>query len=787
MAVKRYGPTLDAGVVIVEKEAEKSIEASLLGSTAYVGILDRGPVAELITTVGKKDMLAKTGGLIPDSLLPDANQDFWDHSEGAGVLFLYRVTDGTEVVSTLTLWDRSWPRNQVIRVDADNGGKWAGNRDTVVADLDAVPGDSTTETTVKLPDAYVVAEDKWKNGYIAFTETGLQYQITGNTEGDGVTGSVVTVTSDSEMLSDFGAGSDTEITLLNVSQDVWGQDKHLAVEVLDGQINPSTEFGLKVYINDELVKTYPDLSMDSNSTRYFLNMINDDPTNNYIAVTNLWVGAVTASNRPANFYAEIADTEIAAKQIDLATVLLESVFTGSGGPHTFGAFTYGASVIRDTYELEYTAAWALVSTDKQAEHTFPVPVSATPYAADNPYSFGFTVTESAPSSGDKFTINLLPLVEDEAIGGRLFFPDESFAPKQGWVITDNAEDTADITTGDLTNGGAISGTINVRLQYRQQLQDGYDGIAGIDENDYLDAFDVATSEFNKVVSAKGWGLIKFACPGVTEVLTSSITSLAAAQLVEKGGVAYAEAKNHQYRLEVQQTGSTDEIVVRDYVQTVMGKNDYEKVCFHGYVKVSDPVLTDRLKTVPTTGMIHGREAKIARAYNGYHKVAAGIDVKFPRIRELLTKDTVLNGEILNPAGLQRIEIKGGNFVLWGARIPSVDPAFKFTQHRELLTYYEQVLIGSFDWVVFAINDPIEQPGLIAALQSFFYPEWVKRAVRGDKFEDAVQIKIDEENNTDLTRAAGDLNADITLRLADTVERFVITIGKAGVFEATAPA
>ena len=58
-------------------------------------------------------------------------------------------------------------------------------------------------------------------------------------------------------------------------------------------------------------------------------------------------------------------------------------------------------------------------------------------------------------------------------------------------------------------------------------------------------------------------------------------------------------------------------------------------------------------------------------------------------------------------------------------------------------------------------------------------------MRGDRFEDAVQIKVDDENNTNLTRDAGELHAEITLRLADTVERFVISIGKAGIFESVA--
>jgi len=795
MATKRFGPTQDAGTSITEREGEKAITPGRLGSAAYAGILDRGPIRQLITTTGKKDLLAKTGGLIPDSLLPDCCQDYWDHSEGAGILFLYRVTDGNEVSATLVLWDRSWPRNQVIRVDAHNGGSWAGKRDTVVADLDAVPTDITGETTVKLPDAYVVPADKWKGGYIKFTETGLSYQIISNTAGDGITGAVVTVTADSQMLTDYASGTDKEITLLNSSVDEWGQDKFVSVEVLDGQLNPSTEFGLKVYVNDGFVKEWADLSMDPNSSRYFVNLINDDPTNWYITVTDLWTGAIDADKRPANFYAEVAAGDIATKQIDLLDYLFEWEQTaGTGGPHTMSAFTAGASMIRDTYKISYTAAWALTSDYKQANHVFPAVVSATPFAADNPYSFGATLTETGPVSGDEVTVWVLPLVTDELINGKVFFPDEAWAPTRGWIITDNDEETVDITTGDMTNGGTISGTVNVRLQYRQQLQDGYDGIAEISDTDFVDAFDVNTSPFNDTAE-KGYGLIKFACPGITQLLPSSLTSISDAQVVERAGVNYAQAKNHQYRYEVPVT-AIDEVVARDYIQNVVGKSDHVKVCMHGYCKVSDPILTDRMKTIPTVGMIHGREAKHATAVKGYHEVAAGVDVDFPRIRQLFTISGTgnnivhkkLDGETLNPAGLQRIEIKGGKFVLWGARIPSVDPSWKFSQHREQMSYYEHTLFESFDWIIFALNDPIEQPGVIAALQSLFLPEWrPKRALRGDTFEDACILKLDEENNTDATRATGDMNADVSLKMADTIERFNITIGKQGVFESTSPA
>jgi phage tail sheath protein FI len=99
-----------------------------------------------------------------------------------------------------------------------------------------------------------------------------------------------------------------------------------------------------------------------------------------------------------------------------------------------------------------------------------------------------------------------------------------------------------------------------------------------------------------------------------------------------------------------------------------------------------------------------------------------------------------------------------------------------------MCYYENVLRESFDWIVFAINDPIEEKRVLTSLKAFFLPEWTKRALRGKSFEDAASMKVDAENNTDLTRSSGDMYGDIRLRLADTVERFIIRIGKQGVFE-----
>jgi len=782
MPQKRFGPTLDAGTVVIEKEAEKTIQAHVLGSTAYTGILERGKVGDLIITSGKKDLLAKTGGLIPDSLLPDCCQHFWDHSKGAGILFLYRVDDGSGVVASATLWDRKTPRNKVIRVDANNVGRWAGATDTVVADLTAVPTD-ITETTVTMPVGLLMPKNKWKGGKLTLTGSTKTYDIVSNTEGTAIAAAVITLASDSKARTEFGSATDTECILVLTYTDAWGRDKHLSFEVMDGQLKPSTEWGLRVFVNDELVREYPDLSSDPNASNYFVPVINKDSGNQYVVVTDLWSGAVTADMRPANWFGAVVSTAITATQAILGTVCVR-VDNSLASDNVLSAFTFGSKVIPDTYELEVMGTapctWRLKSLSKQTKHTFTAPVDATPYVADNAYSIGFTATGTTPVIGEKFTIYVLPLVEDEAINGRVFFPGVSAAPKAGWVISDNTEVQLNIASGDLTCGASLPGTVSVRLQYRQRLWGGYDGIHNLDTADFTAAYDPNTSPFNKT-EGQAYGLIKHATPGIFQ-LGGSVDPT----LVQKAGVAYCDAKNHQYRFEFQAT-VTDEFVAKEYVNNTLGRSDYEKCIFPSYAKVADPVKPGLLKLVPITGMAHGLEAKTAKDYDGYHKVAAGIYTSLSLVKEIPTGDTRLNGEVLNPSGIPRVERKSGNFVLWGARLPSLDPAWKFCQQRELMSYYEHVLAESFDWIIFAINDPVEQPNAVAAVQSLFLPEWKKRAIRGDTFEDACRIKMDDENNTNLTRAAGDMNMEISLRLADTVERFIITVGKMGIFESSTAA
>ena len=395
------------------------------------------------------------------------------------------------------------------------------------------------------------------------------------------------------------------------------------------------------------------------------------------------------------------------------------------------------------------------------------PKTGEAFTAPNDFGIGFTIQQGSVDFivGDKFTVAISPWEPNSMVGGYLY-PDAKGNRRQSYKIIANTYDTITVKSGsDMTSWSRIGKTY--RVEFLAELAGGYNGLADIQDNDYINALDPATSEINNLFGLKK-GLVKVACPGINS------------SAIQKAGAAYAEARNYQFRYEVP-ANITTETGAESYINDTIGRNDFAVVSFPSYMYVSHPTASG-LKLVPNTGAIHGREALVAKNYDGYHKAAAGIDVTIPQCIKLPTGDKSLDEELLNKHGIGLVKFKNGICIIWGDRTLSVDPAWKWKHQREQMSHYENDLRESFDWIIFAINDELEQKKADSALRSYFRPEWKKRALRGADFGDSARIKVDNEINTDLTRANGDMYAEVALRLADTVERFIITMSKMGIFE-----
>lgn len=768
--VRRFGPTRGAGTVIEEQEGDKSISPGALGWAGYAGLMEKGPVGELMLISSKTELLARTGGVISDSLLPDAAQDFFSIARGAGGIALVRVTDGNELQAESTLYARYADLlTPMGKLKAHNGGRWGGKKYVLRSELDA-PAD-LTETTLQLPAAIATmfTTDQFKGGYIEMPAVAnVRYPIVGNTSAG-----LVSVASDQKMLTDKGASVNDVFYIV-----LENEGKAVSFRIGDGEDSPDSEFSVEVFVDGASVKKWGNLHTDPDNARYWVNVINNDTGNYYVEAEDLWTGAHTAAVRPANDYGLIDTVTATVLTRELSDFTINSPV--AGGNPTFAIGTTTDAMLRQTITITMSSptAGAAVSDLFGALGTVTLgtefdPPGAMGGADENKFVPPFTITAGATplAASDTLVINYKPFIADSLIGGQLY-PDKVNSKLESYRIIDNTHSTITVAAGsDLTTSGAPADEFMVSAAI--EMGGGRDGNADVVDSDYeQQAWDVDNSPFNDV-DGLNLGLIKFATPGVTSTA------------VQKAGVAYAEAQNHQYRYEVPSNVVT-ETAVLTLVNDTLGRSDYAVMTFPTYAYVPDPdpafAREGRLKLISQVGAIHGREARIAADYNGYHKAAAGIDATLPRVLKIPTGDRKLNEELLNPAGISVLKKKSGNFVIWGDRTLHRDPAWRFKHQREQMSYYEQVLEESFDFLIFAINDAVSDKLAETALITFFLPEFVKRALRGDTFQDAAIIKVDDELNTDTTRAAGDKIASVSLRLADTVERFIIKIGKQGIFE-----
>lgn len=782
MAVRRFGPVLGAGVQVSEAEPEQQIIPAPLGVTAMIGEYEKGPVQQPSFLAGSKDLARRNGGRISTGFAPNAAADFYKLGRGAGELITYRVTAGDEEAASLTLYTRHGTaappisgRKLLGTLTAKSGGRWAGRRETYIDEHTGV-GDLTA-TTLDTGDTMI--ENEWAGGTLDLKKvTTKTYRIVGNTAAG-----IVSVEGDQDLLVDFAAGGgtpDDRYVLTRANTDHLGNDQHLAAEFIDGEVNPNTEFGIVLYEDGLERKRWKNLNTDPLNSNYWVTVINKDPGNYEVTAADAFVGDKTvAAVRPANFYAQ--SSSLAALLLTLP-LLPDMVVTSpvAGGDPTLTAFVPGAGVRSQVLTGTVGNVGADMTWTTDLGPLSVLQAAYTGAATDLGVEIGtVTITDGGTPliDGDTVTLVVLALEPSELVGGTVW-PDVVNEPDLAFTISANDRTSVSVRTGlDLTNAGAIAAGAVFKLAYQQEFEAGSDG-AAVTDADYLLALDAVLSPLNKIFG-KNKGLVKVATPGL------------ASSVVTKAGLEYAAARNYQFRLEFP-ANVVDEAGAINYVNTTIGRSDYGVASFPSFGFVLDPDAEPTaddvpMKQVPTIGMLLGREALVARQFDGYHKAPSGTDVTLPDLLELTTGDaetaTQLNEELTNPQGVNLIKFKDGVVIVWGDRTISPTSAWRFHHQRALMSHYQNVLRENFDWIVFAINDPGTQERAKTTLRAYFLPEWVKGAIRGDKFSDAFQLKIDDENNTDLTRSAGDLNAEIKLRLADTVERFKIITGRAGIFDA----
>lgn len=321
------------------------------------------------------------------------------------------------------------------------------------------------------------------------------------------------------------------------------------------------------------------------------------------------------------------------------------------------------------------------------------------------------------------------------------------------------------------------------IECESALWGGYDGLAP-DVDDYLDALSLATGAL-RGIDGQGYGTLMVSIPGVTEALTSSTSGSGSdAETVQRKAADFCYQYDHVCLVEYPVSVTTEQ-VANSYLTNVLGRNDCMAAYFPGWVNVPDPDKTDSNKSIPVSGQVSGLWALVANQNGHYGAPAAGDGYRLSRVVSLPTGGTRLDEEFLTPRGVNVIKRRGASYVVWGGRSASANANWRWVTQRLQMNHYKWIILESFDWVIFRLNDQKLWGELRAVLLDYFIKEWQRGALYGESAGEAVTVKIDSENNTAVDRENGDLNAQIVLTLPNFVERFVVNVSKAGVSIATA--
>ena len=596
--------------------------------------------------------------------------------------------------------------------------------------------------------------------------------------------------------------SDLHAQLVRTNVNTRGVTKAMDIEFRDGALKADSEFGVIIRVDGKVMLSYENVSMRTGDSNYWADVINDDPNNDLVTVTDSFAGDRNqATSRPANKYG--ASTALTATRLTIADPHITNLTYDSGGTQdwvpdvTWNSWGAAAKRQRLTITVDAGGTTCTIATD-QGNRTWTATIAGSAVdMEDHVGSITIGTTSGTPSEDDYFFMYLQPLTPDECIGGRVF-PNKTDASQrnQAFKIIDNGVDYVDVSNlNDLTDAGNNVAGKDYRIEYPEQCENGYDGyLAGMTTSDYEQHLDVGTSPIEKL-KGRGYGVVKLSAPG-TAYLTAATT-------LQQKFHTLAAANNwnvkNEFPWEYHDWDVYYEHDLVDYVNNTLGRTDYASIHFPMFGYIRDPFAEAesdaRRLLVPLTGMILGEEAYIAKKWGGYHKAPAGNEAALPDVLELPVigkpeNPTKLDEEVLNPAGINMVKwIQGGNTViLWGDRTLAQTTAFKFYHKRCLLSQYEIDLLEGFDFTIFGINDPEADSEVLAALHDYFLPEYRKRAIRGTSFvggpNPAAIFKMDEDNNTDATRAQGDQIVEISLRLADVIERLRIFVGAMGVVEGT---
>lgn len=135
-------------------------------------------------------------------------------------------------------------------------------------------------------------------------------------------------------------------------------------------------------------------------------------------------------------------------------------------------------------------------------------------------------------------------------------------------------------------------------------------------------------------------------------------------------------------------------------------------------------------------------------------------------------------ELLNPLGVNCLRyLSGRGYRLWGARLASSDPEWKYVSDRRYFNYLEASIDRGTQWAVFEPNGERLWANVRQTIADFLYNEWRGGALLGTSVEEAFFVRCDRSTMTQNDLDNGRLICLIGVAIIKPAEFVIFRIGQ----------
>jgi len=181
------------------------------------------------------------------------------------------------------------------------------------------------------------------------------------------------------------------------------------------------------------------------------------------------------------------------------------------------------------------------------------------------------------------------------------------------------------------------------------------------------------------------------------------------------------------------------------VRAMRAKFDSAHAAFYyPWVTVLDPVTQQEIQ-LPPSGFVSGIYARNDTQRAVYKAPANEVVTLAIGFEQTLNKG---QQDVLNPEGINCFRyFPGRGYRLWGARLASSDPEWKYVNLRRYFAYLEHSIDIGTQWAVFEPNGELLWANVRRTIQDFLFNEWHMGALLGEKPELAYFVKCDRTTMT----------------------------------------